>query len=115
MVEAVLRDPAKFSVSEDDELGMVEYVMLFEHDVADEAFAAARWAGWAKRAFLRKFEGWDEKQKIAALDLALRGLVGGVKHQRELGKALTEMTNGKQIANGARERIKELAEREDDC
>ncbi|MHC4956064.1 MAG: tetratricopeptide repeat protein [Planctomycetota bacterium] len=115
VVEAILLDPVRFAPAEDGELGMFEYVILFEHNQPDEAFAAARWAGWAKRVFLRKWESWDDKQKIAALDLALRGLAGGAKHQRELGKALTEMIKGKQVTDGARERIKELSEREDDC
>jgi len=114
VLEAFLLDPTKFAPDENDEMGLLWSIFDFEGDDPDDAFAAARWTRWAQRAYLRKWAGWNDKQRIAALDMAYVGLVGRGRAQRELAEAIDELNDG-EVSDGVASSLKRLREREDDC
>ena len=114
VANALLLEPEKFKFDGPAELGLPWYVFYFDVDDPDQALAQARWARSMQRAILRNWETWNDVRKGAVLKLCSYGMIGHPPQQRALGKALIELTRGKEIPAKLAAQIKALAEREDD-
>ncbi len=115
VANALLLEPEKFKFDDPAEAALPWYVYYFDLDDPDQALAQARWTRSMQRAILRNWETWDDVRKSAVLKLCSYGMIGYPAQQRALGKALIELTKGKELSAKLAGQIEALAERSDDC